>query len=500
MDIKTLIFTYALGLWQRRWSVVLVAWAACLVGWPIVASLPDKYVASAVVYVDTDTLLRPLMEGLAIQPDPDRGIDVVRETLLSRPNLEELASRTGLEAAADTPEAKEAVLAGLKDDLSISSRPNSLFAIEYKSTDPVLAEQVVEAILTIFVERNLGNNRADLADSQRFIEAQIADYERQMDEAERRLATFQQEHADELAQQSNALGRLEMAQANLRQLQTELDSAIWRRDQLRSQLATIPAVITERRSTGGPDPALQAHLNQLLLRYTDQHPEVIATRRLIEQSRQGRTSTTVETENPLYKQVAAEVTSLEGQITSMQYRMPQTLEEINAQRRLAEQAPAVQLQLTQLNRDYEIIRENYFSLLTRREAARMTERIDTDTEPVRFRLVEPPLVPLSPADPPRGILFVAVLVVGVGAGLALALARLLLRMPIATVSALRDSFALPVLGAVSRTGGQIRASEVFGFAGGLSVLFVICLWLFVAEVRVNVHAAQFVLAALTGTT
>jgi polysaccharide chain length determinant protein (PEP-CTERM system associated) len=486
-DLRTLLYTYGLGLWQRRWSIVLIAWAVCLAGWPVVSALPDRYSASALVYVDADTLLLPLMEGLTVRTDPTRRVEVVRQTLVSRPNLEELAQRTGLDAAAGTAMEKEALLRELESNLRVASRPGALFSIEYSSEDPAVAKSVVEALLTIFVERNLGDSQQDMADSQRFIEAQIASYERQLDEAERRLADFQTEHAEELAQQNNALGRLEAAQANLRQAQTELDSAIWRRDQLRSQLVTIPPVITERRTGGGADPALVAQLNSLLLRYTDQHPDVVATRRLIEQTRRGFSSTTVETPNPTYEQVAAEIASLDGQITSIQYRMPQMLSEISVQRGLAEQAPAVQLQLTQINRDYEILRDNYFALLGRREAAKLTERMDTDTESVQFRLIEPPVEPLTPSGPPRQILVASIFVVGLGAGVALAMLRLVVSMPIMTVAGLREAFALPVLGSVSPSGSsrQIGPPQMLGVVGGLGALAGLCAWLILGGARLD---------------
>src|SRR4051794_15293772 len=96
-DIRMLLQFYGAALWQRRWSIVLVAWLVCLVGWGMVANLPDRYEAKARIFVDTSTILGPLMKGLAVSPDVDQQIGMMRRTLLSRPNLKQLVRMTDLD-------------------------------------------------------------------------------------------------------------------------------------------------------------------------------------------------------------------------------------------------------------------------------------------------------------------------------------------------------------------------------------------------------------------
>ena len=82
------ILGYAKATWYRRWWGVAMAWLVCIVGWTWVMVLPDRYEASARVYVDTQTLLKPLLAGLAAEPNVEQQIKLMTRQLVSRPTLE----------------------------------------------------------------------------------------------------------------------------------------------------------------------------------------------------------------------------------------------------------------------------------------------------------------------------------------------------------------------------------------------------------------------------
>ena len=84
------------NLWRQRWLILSVAWLVALVGWLAVAALPDRFTAKAQIFVDTDSILGPLMNNLAVAPDVQGQVQMMRQTLLSRPNLEAVADKVGL--------------------------------------------------------------------------------------------------------------------------------------------------------------------------------------------------------------------------------------------------------------------------------------------------------------------------------------------------------------------------------------------------------------------
>ncbi|MFO7543238.1 MAG: chain length-determining protein, partial [Thiobacillus sp.] len=165
------ILGYAKAAWHRRWWGVVVAWLVCIVGWTWVMVLPDRFEASARVYVDTQTLLKPLLSGLAAEPNVEQQIKLMTRQLMSRPTLEKVARMTDLDVKAKTPEQTEAMLNGLAGKISIADAGReNLYTIRYQDANGDLDKKVVQSLMTIFVESSLGKNRQDISSSARFIE------------------------------------------------------------------------------------------------------------------------------------------------------------------------------------------------------------------------------------------------------------------------------------------------------------------------------------------
>ncbi|MGB5569760.1 MAG: chain length-determining protein, partial [Sedimenticolaceae bacterium] len=126
-EVVVLLLRYARGTWRFRWWMLGIAWAVSIVGWSVVAKLPDQFEASARVFVDTSSVLRPLLQGLAINTgDTQQQIFLMTRTLLSRPNLEKVMRMTDLDLQATTDTEKEEIVDGLKKKITLSgtSREN----------------------------------------------------------------------------------------------------------------------------------------------------------------------------------------------------------------------------------------------------------------------------------------------------------------------------------------------------------------------------------------
>src|SRR5262245_56084697 len=106
-EILVLVYGYARALWRRRWVAMAIAWVACVVAWGVVLMLPERFEASARVYVDARTPLRPVLKDIAVQQDFDAQLSLVKEALLSRPQLEAVARKTHLDTNVTTPAAMD---------------------------------------------------------------------------------------------------------------------------------------------------------------------------------------------------------------------------------------------------------------------------------------------------------------------------------------------------------------------------------------------------------
>ena len=97
-------------MWHRRWIGLAAAWFAAIVGVAVVYRIPEKYEASARVYVDTESLLSPLLAGLAIQPNLDQQVALISRTLISRPNVEKLVRMADLDLSVKPATARDEVI------------------------------------------------------------------------------------------------------------------------------------------------------------------------------------------------------------------------------------------------------------------------------------------------------------------------------------------------------------------------------------------------------
>src|SRR3954447_1552540 len=173
---------YAAALWRKRWYVVPIAWVFCIGGWLAVMSLPDRYESQARIYVDTDTLLSPLLKGLSIEGNIGAQVDYMQRTLLSRPNLEKLIRMADLDLGVENETQKDLLLRDLAKRTSIlaQGQGKNLFAVGFNDKRPEVAQRVVQSLLSIFVESNLGASRTDIEKARQFLDQQISDYERQL--------------------------------------------------------------------------------------------------------------------------------------------------------------------------------------------------------------------------------------------------------------------------------------------------------------------------------
>ena len=208
-----------------------------------------------------------------------------------RPRLEAVARRTDLDLSAKNEKQFDNLITSLAARVSVAgtSRDN-IYEIKFTSKDPARAKQVVDELLNTFLENALGNNRTDTAVTKKFLDEQIAEYEKRLIEAEDRLKEFKQRNVGKMPGEGGGYyARLESQRAELKQARLELTEAVRRRDELNKQLGgnagktgdTLPGAPTETEYSARIE-SLETNLDQLLLQYTEKHPDVIATRSTLE--------------------------------------------------------------------------------------------------------------------------------------------------------------------------------------------------------------------------
>jgi polysaccharide chain length determinant protein (PEP-CTERM system associated) len=179
------------GMWHRRWIGLAVAWLAAIIGIGVVYRIPERYEASARVYVDTESLLRPLLSGLAIQPNLEQQVALMSRTLISRPNVEKLVRMADLDLRVKSQSERDDLIDSVIRTIRLEGNITSnLYVISYRDPNPEQARRVVQSLLGIFVESSLGDKKQDTQAAVKFVDDQIKHYEDTLRAAENRLKEF----------------------------------------------------------------------------------------------------------------------------------------------------------------------------------------------------------------------------------------------------------------------------------------------------------------------
>ncbi len=462
--------------WRWRWLGVPVCWAVALIGTLYVIMLPDVYKSSGAVRVDIDSALTPLMKGITVGQNAQRQVTVLQQTLLSGPNLMQVARTVDLDVANEGDAAQQSMIAALRNRIKMRARNANIIEVSYHDENPVRSRDVVQALLTVFIESNLGETRDDMVKAETFLNTQIAEYEAQLKAAEERLAQFQAKNMMILSGNGTYGQRYQQAIRKVEQLQYDIEEAEVARSELIAQLAKTPeyqyventadSIVKGKAQTStlGQIRTLKQQLATLLVDFTEEHPDVVGIKKRLdilaerykkEQSGEEPISEEdilvgTKIPNPLHEQLTLRRVTANEDIARLTRRLQQAEKDLESMKKFAAIAPTIQAEMASLDRDYATIKKKYETLLDRRESARLSRALEASTDPVQFRAFEPPSVPALPSGPPRLIFLAIVLVMAFGAGGGISFLRGQLEDTFSVPSKLSEAFQMPVIGSVSK--------------------------------------------------
>lgn len=463
------------GMWRRRWIGLAAAWGVAVVGAVVLLRVPERYEATARVFVDTQTVLKPLMSGLAVQPNIEEQISLLARTLISRPNIEKIMRSADMDLAANSQFERDKVVDQLMGRIRFGGvgREN-IYSISYQDASPERAKRVVQDLLSLFVESGVGNKRRDSEGARRFIDEQIKGYEKKLEESENRVKDFKIKNLGFTGGTGqDYFTRMNALTEDLAKIRLELRGAEQSRDALKRELSgEDPVMLPDTSvSSAGSSPSefdaridsQRKQLDELLRRFTDEHPDVAATRKLINQleaqkkedlearrkaAAQNPARMSAST-NPVFQKIKISLAESEANVASLRARAGETEARLAQLRGTAGRAPQIEAEMAQLNRDYEVLRKNYEQLVTRRESASMSEDVDSSARMAEFRIIDPPRVAAKAVFPNRLVLVPLALLIALGAGLAASFAMSQMVPTFHDGRRLRELTQRPSLGSVS---------------------------------------------------
>jgi polysaccharide chain length determinant protein (PEP-CTERM system associated) len=323
--------------------------------------------------------------------------------------------------------------------------------------------------------------------------------------------------------QGGYFAQLQKETDDAKKAEIDLSIAVSRREELTKQLHSDQAV-SEAGATGplvgGTNPVggdtlsriqqTQAKLDELLLKYTDQHPDVIATRATLEELkkrraaeleslRRGDASAVAASgagSNPVYQSMQLELNKVDVEIAALRQELAQHQSTVADLRARLNSAPQVEAEYQQLNRDYDVNKAQYTALLESYQRARLGERAD-NAGSVRFEIVLPPTAPIVPVWPKRTKLLTVIWMLALAGGAGLAYGLHVLKPIVSSVRGANEATSFPVLGVVSEafpTRDRARAVQNLrrfcAASAALLIAFVVVLALNWSGARLTIHAVS----------
>ncbi len=492
-ELMALLLTFLKAIGKYRWYGVAIAWVVVLIGWIFVYRMPADYQASARVYVDTQSILKPLMAGMTTTPNVEQQVTFMRRTLISRPNVERVLRMVDLDIKAKDSKEHEKQVDELMNAIKVTgTERDDIYTISYNNENPKLGKDVVQSLLTIFVEGSFGGKKQDSEKAVQFIDDQIKMYEERLAAGENALKDFKIRNLGMLPRQgtdySSTLGDLA---DKLNQARLELLEAEQARNAIKRQIAGEDMAPVAEADTAIVNPeidgritALEKQLDSLRMQYTEEHPDIVAAKRLVaslqqrkkdEAKKAARNGDPGAGYSPMLQQMNVALSVEEARVAALKARVGEYSARLDRLRSQSTQVPEVEAQLAQLNRDYSINKDNYEKLVQRREAAKLSGDLSSATDMMSFRVIDPPIVPQTPAGPNRPRYYAIVFGVALLAGLGSAFLMSQIRPTFLSQHSLREVTGLPILGSIGMNWTEqqkaSRRRRLYAFGLAVASLF-----------------------------
>lgn len=392
----------------------VIALAALAIG----ALWDRSYTSSATILAQDSDIIQPLLEGRAVPTGVSDRAGIARQVIYSRRVMDDVLQTGGWLQDEPSPIARDRLIEEIKARIRIDSPRPDLIQISYTDTDRQRTFAIAARLADLMIAESRAAKERESRDAFEFIDSQVREYHQKLIDAEESLLAYRGANPDaqpsSSADASARIAALRTAVEQARMSAMEQSAAV---RALESQLAgesEVTAVQTRESLYRAQLVDLQSRLDQLLLTYTEQYPDVVRIRqqvRDIEQqlvsdqrnrsapTRDGATSTGFDNAqfNPHYLALRTRLGESRQALAATQGRMSSAQALLNEELARSNRIAASEGALEELTRDHEVNREIYQDLMRRRENARMSMTLDQEQRGLTLRIQDPAVMPLRPS-------------------------------------------------------------------------------------------------------
>lgn len=422
------IFRYLRALHRHRY---LFAFITLLVMTAIGAysfTLPKKYSADTTVFIERN-VIDSLVRGIAVSPDINDRIRVLRYAILSRDLVNKTLEEVGSDIFTKPVAEQQDYVSKLIERINLRIRGQELFTLSLIDKDPAFAQKFVNTLVGTYVEENISAKREETYGANRFLEEQIEIFKGKLEAAEDKIIDFRKKNGIYFSVDEGAtLANIRELESQIETIELNQDTLLARKKQIQSQLDSLPETIdmVSESAEGSRLAEMENRLSNLLLKYTDNYPEVIRLKSEIdalkkrltepdnEESKPERTRLT--SLNPLHQDLQGRVFEIDAELSSLGARKLNLQKTIAKRENELREVPTARKELGILVQERDSIRNVYNELLGRMSQSEVSKQMEIGNKAATFRIVDAAMLPEVPVSPNMMKMFLLAVVGGLGCG------------------------------------------------------------------------------------
>jgi polysaccharide chain length determinant protein (PEP-CTERM system associated) len=382
---------------------------------------PKHYTATAVIQVNSTSILKPLLQGAA---EEIRAVDHVanaREIIFGEKIMNAVLQEAEWDDVYQTEIEQERIKQEIKKYTKIYGLGEGLIKIEYRYSEPERTFKTVKAMSEIFVSEGEKVKSEESEAAFNFIDNQVNEYLEKLTNVEQTLIKFHADNPDSgPEQEAEVSNRITTLKARIEQTQLEIRETRIKRDFVKTQLSGEAAITISHSREGqyrSKIAGMQADLESLRLDFKDTYPDIVRLKHQITDvksalhaeierrknviSQSKKTGELYVDEaillNPLYQQLRGDLSKVETRLATLTTRLEELKKILESEYERSNRIHSGSAMLSKLTRDYGVNKEIYQDLLKRRENARVSKSLDLVQRGVKFKIQEPAIIPLLPS-------------------------------------------------------------------------------------------------------
>jgi polysaccharide chain length determinant protein (PEP-CTERM system associated) len=431
---------------RRRWYILTPLFLALIFGIYYAFTAPRIYQATTLVMVEPQQVPKEFVRSV-VTDDAESMLNIISQQLTSRAYLERIVDDFNL-APKNRPDILiEDVIEAMKQKIKVNVKRDRFgtdtFSVSYQSTSPKRAMEITNALASNFIQANMIEREYQATDTNTFLEGELETVRKRLIEKEDELKEYRKRFMGELPEQLGSnLSVLQGLQNQLTAKEATLRDLKIRLAELENQAVTSSEGVTDPNDIG----SLKRKLDDLLMRYTENHPDVTRLRNRIEELEKlpadGRTGQA--TNSPF----SSKKTELLRDKSALEFQIAQLQSQIRIYQLRVEETPKREQELISLRRDYDNVDNIYKSLLKRKLESEISISMERKQKGEKYRVIDRAQIPKRPIEPDLKRIFMVTLAAGFGLGCGLAFLLEFLDSSYRRPEKVEEDFKIPVIASI----------------------------------------------------